>query len=369
MLGAVYDNSLIANSAASHAAYNIQALYGEEYAGRLCAASETAFREYFNKNLPKKAISKTVAPYAITVAFTKFIIPEDFKTIHNMSLIYAMDEVSSTAYDAFLSLKYNNDFSFSSLNDLRLSAIMALVASRHAYSSIWDGNHEKISKIDTILAKLYLAANSVDCDSVDYYAEKCSELNNLVSYLTDRELYIEDYLGMTVNEFADIWGNDYEFFYHMDAGIALYYEDDRLPFGVTVNFRFHSKDEYNRFMHDINEEKFYLSGNELITNISSKYSSEPLLMTQGQLTPHETLDNITAVLGEGSHFIGPQSPATQGYTFEKNGFFYEFIWDAEMDENTYQWLKPDMINTKSVGCAISLGYDKYPYLYNNEAQE
>lgn len=353
MLGAVYDNSLTlaSHSPASQAAYNIQGLYGEEYAGRLCAASETAFREYLNKNLPKKAIAKTVAPYAITVAFTKFIVPEDFKTIHNMSLIYVMDEVSATAYDTFLSLKYNNDFSFSSLNDLRLSAIMALIASRHAYSSIWDGNHEKISKIDAVLAKLYLVADSVECDSIEYYDKTSSRLKyNEDKIKQNRSIVPEDYIGMTIKEFIDIWGKDCigsanEYSYY---GMSLTYADNRLPFDVYS------------CAHDVGSSQFSIEDLAEVDGLITTIVVDKNILVAGELTGSEILTDIKEVLGEGTEVSIGQTSANIGYNFKKDNFSYTFAWlgmGQPVDGNPYEFQKPDVINTKSDFCEIDISYE------------
>ncbi len=170
----VFSDSLF--SPAYIAASNTEKLYGEDYSDRLLAASDKALRDYVTQELPKEATKTVLAPFSITSAFTKLILPEEFKLIGDYALIGYMDNSAATAYDAYLSYKFGDEYSTETLNKLRLSAIMALISSKHAYTSIWDENHEKIKDIDALLTKLYLAADGVECDSSDYYGKKKSEL-------------------------------------------------------------------------------------------------------------------------------------------------------------------------------------------------
>jgi len=163
-------------SSAYIAANNIEKLYGENYSDRLLSASDKALRDYVTQELPKEATKTVLAPFSIASAFTKLILPKEFKLIGDYALIGYMDNSAATAYDAYLSYKFGDDYSTETLNKLRLSAIMALISSKHAYTSIWDKNHEKIKDIDALLTKLYLAADGVECDSSDYYGKKKAEL-------------------------------------------------------------------------------------------------------------------------------------------------------------------------------------------------
>lgn len=182
MLGAVYGYEST-NSPAKQAAYTVQALYGEKYADKLLAAVETGLRDFICVDLPKDAVSKVVAPYSIALTITKLIKPDEFETIHDFSLLDIMDETAETSYDVYISRKFSGKFDTKSLDDLRLSALMTLVSSRYAYSTMYDGQHENIDKIDEVLKKIYLSADGVECDSSDYYVAKVKDLKGKISKL------------------------------------------------------------------------------------------------------------------------------------------------------------------------------------------
>ena len=190
MLLAVYNYDTIddASSADYAAAQSIAKLYGDEYADRLIAASDKALRDaimeatsdYFMTQVGKVKF----LPYQIVAAALKeTMLKEEFETVYSTAMINYMDEAVSKSADAYFYYKYGDDYSTKRLNKMRLSAIMALVASRDAYSRLWDGDHEKISKIDEALKMLYLAADSVECDSSDYYAKTKSELKSEIKYI------------------------------------------------------------------------------------------------------------------------------------------------------------------------------------------
>lgn len=234
MLDAVYGYDSYVDSPSQHAAINISALYGEKYLNRMLAATETTLRDYVYRDFYKDVISKVVAPYSISVAVTKFLIPEEFKTVHNTSLLYVMDATAQKSYDVYISRKYSGNFDIDSLEKLRLSAMMALLSSRYAYSTLWDGQHEKIAQIDNILKKLYLSADGVECDSSDYYHSAIlklkSEMHNLVLFEDHMELYPADYLGMKIDELTQLWGKDltYSDFWVSGAAKPIYYDDNRI---------------------------------------------------------------------------------------------------------------------------------------------
>lgn len=168
------------------AAKRTTALYGDDVFDKLKAASSSALKDFvkkFCKSFVKEkvtgdALGQTLAPYKISLAITKLIIPDEFKTLNDYALIGHMDNIVSTAYDAVLSYKHDCNFTTENLDNMRLSAIMTLIASRNAFKSIWNEDYDRIERVDALLRKLYLAADGVECDSSDYYGRKRDELRN-----------------------------------------------------------------------------------------------------------------------------------------------------------------------------------------------
>jgi len=180
MLGSVFKYKATTtdkNAPVYRAAILTESLYGEAHDAKFMAMFETgtreAFWEFVKEVGEESALGTAFAPYKVTVSLLKVGLSKEFQVVEDTGLINHMDALVEKAYRVYES-RYMSDFDFSikGLEDLRLSAIMTLVASRHAYTSLWDENYDKIKDIDTMLVKLYMAADGVECDSTDYYGKK-----------------------------------------------------------------------------------------------------------------------------------------------------------------------------------------------------
>ncbi len=183
MLSSVYDYNAESNPPSRQAAKNIQALYGRDFSDKSLKLLEEGLYDFITDQLVDKALEGLVEPYAMTVNILKTFLSEEFEVVHNASLLYVMDATTEKAFDVYLSRKYSDLYDQKSLNDLRLSAIMALLSSRYAYSKLWSEDYEKIPEIDALLQKLYLAADGVACDSSDYYKPKMHALKKNIGKL------------------------------------------------------------------------------------------------------------------------------------------------------------------------------------------
>lgn len=187
MLEAVFENSAVKvaqDSAAYRAAQLTWNLYGDEYAGKAVSMAATGLRDTAWEIVEKGIVTK-VTPHAVVLSALQLFLKDKFEVVKNTGLINYMDATVETAYSAF-AFNSLRDCTADALNDLRLCAMMTLVASRHAYDTLWDGDHEKIKPIDAALTKLYLASEGVAVDSSDYYGKKKAELQKAVKYLSMR---------------------------------------------------------------------------------------------------------------------------------------------------------------------------------------
>lgn len=238
MLEAVFETGavdVVQDSAAYRAAQLTWNLYGEEYAEKAVSMAATGLRDAA-WDIVKKGLNVKVSPHDVVLAVLKLGLQDQFQVVKNTGLINYMDAIVETAYSAFC---YSDltDCSADALNDLRLRAMMTLVASRHAYDTLWDGDHEKIEQIDAALTKLYLASEGVDADSSDYYGKKKAELQKTLTYISTKNGGTEMTNPTIVQDYSDAQG------YSDDSLVGTWWAEMDGEYG-EITFR----DDYTGFI-------------------------------------------------------------------------------------------------------------------------
>ena len=187
MLDAVYLSGYYTkNGPAATAARNTSKLYGDDYADRLLAGTQAGLRDALVELAGvafDKATEDLFKPFQIANLFTKAIIPETYDYFENTALWYCMDGATRDAMQVYKKRCSNLQYDEESLRDLRLSAMMVLVASRHAYTTIWSEDHPKVAPINEALKRIYLAGDSVRCESCEYYEAEYTELQKRIGWL------------------------------------------------------------------------------------------------------------------------------------------------------------------------------------------
>ena len=148
MLGAVYNYDFSASSIdeknnsddyiAKIAAQNIQDKYSEHMSTAALSYVASNLRDEFEKNIGKNAFEKyssLLTAIDATESIMRFIDSTD-KALDIMDegvLVNYMDQSAKKAYNVYIARRCSDSFDSASLNDLRLSAIMTLIASKKAY--------------------------------------------------------------------------------------------------------------------------------------------------------------------------------------------------------------------------------------------
>ena len=195
MLNAVYGGSRYnKNDAACKAANEVSALYGRDTAGIIVSATTSALRDYMTKTI-SGAITKSWTPYTIALTAVKAVIPGAFEEFDNAAMLFFYDDIVADAKNVYNSYLAGMNFDTESLKNLRLSLIMTLEASKHAYETYYGENPsmsesvaDKLKTINAWLEKLYLAADSVEFSSTDYYKSQKSALSK-----TGKQLKVTTY--------------------------------------------------------------------------------------------------------------------------------------------------------------------------------
>ena len=170
MLGAVYEYAveekiLVDRAAPSYrAAVNVSAKYGEDESLRLLAATEDWMFEFFSEEVGRSLAAKALGPWCLAIDAGRLVFPELYEDFTNNGQLGFWDYAVQTAYEVYEDRITSRTFSKDGLEELRLSAMMAMVASRNAYRVLEDGRlHPGILEIDKALNHLYLAG----CWTVD----------------------------------------------------------------------------------------------------------------------------------------------------------------------------------------------------------
>ena len=180
MLLAVYPSGSKPAAVAANEVYNI---YGANLAGKVTAAATNALRNYISKEISKIVVSSLdLKPYTIAVSAVKLVLPGATGEFSKAAEMYFLDKVVQDARKTTENQLKQMKFDKASLEKLRLSLMMTLVASKYGYET--HGKTDLVPAINSSLEKLYLAADSVECVAKGYYATKKSELSKSVKYIT-----------------------------------------------------------------------------------------------------------------------------------------------------------------------------------------
>lgn len=189
MLTAVYSGS----SPAAVAANEVYSIYGKDVAQKITGAATSALRNYITKDLSGAIIKNTgLTPYKIAFSAVKLVIPGAVKEFSKAAELFFLEKVVDDAYAVSTQRLNNIKFDKNSLENLRLSLIMTLVASKYGYETHYSSDRDEVEVINDWLEQLYLAADSVECVSKGYYATKKKELTNSKKYIVPSESTIPD---------------------------------------------------------------------------------------------------------------------------------------------------------------------------------
>ena len=216
MLEAVYSAEFFGEANPAYkAAVQITSTYGSDSAKQRKEIVHSALHDFIVSEFGGTAVKEFgLTPYKIAFKAVKLALPEAVEEVGKAAQLEYMDDVVNHACRVFDKRTQDMQFDTESLDELRLTVMLALVASRHAYNTFWE-DHEKIEKISDVLMGLYLAAESVDCESVDYYSAMLSELNRRVSMLDVKVTGTID-----APDTKDIFDETY---WHMSFGQSLGY--------------------------------------------------------------------------------------------------------------------------------------------------
>ncbi len=181
MLTAVYGSDSTPAAVAANQIYN---LYSKDRAGKVTSAAASALRDYITKEL-SGAITKGygLTPYKIAFSAVKLVIPDAVKEFSKAAELYYLDKVINDAYKASTQRLNNMKYDAKSLDNLRLSLIMTLIASKYGYETHFSSDRDEVKTINTRLEKLYLAADSIECVAKGYYSAKKKELSESKKYI------------------------------------------------------------------------------------------------------------------------------------------------------------------------------------------
>lgn len=173
MLGAVYtyQKKPKEDSWPSYkAAMDVQKLYDTESVDVEAAFWETA-RDQANDWIKGKITENlpgALKPWFIAIELTKVFAAEDYQFVANSALMGLIDNVVEYSWDIYKKRLHDCKYNAADLDDLRLSAMLSLVASRHAFHTYWKGNLKGLeADMDECLIAFYTAGSYRDYDAAD----------------------------------------------------------------------------------------------------------------------------------------------------------------------------------------------------------
>lgn len=184
MLEAVYQEPIFGEAnPACRAALQIAATYGQDGTKQKKELLHSAFVDFISEEYDDILIEAVeLTPYKIAFSAVKIIQSDAVEEISKGAKLSYMDTVVNDACRVFEKRVDNLQFDAESLDILRLSSMLALVASRNAYTTFWE-DHEKVAQIDRVLEGIYLSADSLADESAEHYSELNAKLNKTASML------------------------------------------------------------------------------------------------------------------------------------------------------------------------------------------
>ena len=194
MLDVVYGNGNFKGTTIGTAANEVKDYYSGERGKAIKSAGISALREKLFE-IATKPVEKAIAPYTIVFDAIK-LIPGMDELSRDYDVFY-IDAVVSDSRKAFVNYYNNVSFDKESLNNLRLSLLMTMVTSKYGYDTtamfpvtenpddIQYGsikNNHRL-ELNSWVEKLYLAADSVERCTPEYYSKMKAELSANVQHL------------------------------------------------------------------------------------------------------------------------------------------------------------------------------------------
>lgn len=172
MLDAVYhyNKKETKNWPSRSAADTISGLYDTDAVDSMKVFEETAWELLLSmsQNEFKDAFMSKLGPWFIAIELTKVFAADACKYVNDSALIDLVDNTVTYSWKIYESRLYDCEYGAEDLTDLRLCAIMALIASRHAYKTYWaDVRQDDVDAVDAILKDLYLAGIWRDYGAAD----------------------------------------------------------------------------------------------------------------------------------------------------------------------------------------------------------
>ena len=304
MLGAVYSLDYFGESNPAYkAAKEITSYYGQDSAKQRKEIVFSALRDFIGEEFGDAAVKEFGwTPYKIAFKAVKLLQPEAVEIVGNAAQLGYMDSVVDHACRIFEKGAKRAQFDTNSLDELRLAAMLALVASRHAYNTYWD-EYEKIDEINEALMDLYLAAESVRYESADCYSKMVSELKQTESMLTVKVIGTVDILNA-----KDIFNETY---WHMSFGQSLGY-NYVAKFGADGTFvaRGMGSGAYE------NGTYTYADGKLVIVFDNDGFGYPSTIEYSGNRDGFTSLDKYTMQVGEDFYTIRPDDGAFFNNNFD-----------------------------------------------------
>lgn len=128
-----------------------------------------------------------VGPWYLFLKVGTLFMGDDYQYILDSSHVDENIEVSTYAYQVFEERIFASQFKGLHPNAIRLSLMLSLISSRHAYKTYWSGTDlraDTIAQIDEILAELYTAGRWQNVDAKDiWYVSKEAAAKELADLL------------------------------------------------------------------------------------------------------------------------------------------------------------------------------------------
>ncbi len=218
MLNAVYNcsNYSSGKDTARLAAYTVEKSFGEDYTTsvvtKITSGVYDDIIEEAIEEIPKAISSSLFTAVKSTSAVLNWI-PSTKKSLEmmdeNVQLNYYHD-IAKDAYSSYMTNIFSDDLTAEKLENARLSLLMAMLASKNAYSTQLLNHHkDKVENIEKILKMLYLAADGTECEGSDHYPEKRDSLKKELSNLSfDNSDSITDYSDSNYSEYIGVWTSE-----------------------------------------------------------------------------------------------------------------------------------------------------------------
>lgn len=163
------------------AAFDISETYGEG-TGKLLQAIIEEFKHEFDTKIIKDVVLGKVKPavvvFDITVSIMKFLDPESYERLQNMSNLKKIDKICKASTDGFNHAVAKNDYSKGWLDRLRRMGLMATLTSRHAFKAYSVGDSETLGRLKEHMVDFYMSAESIQFCEKNYVKDTTAAIKS-----------------------------------------------------------------------------------------------------------------------------------------------------------------------------------------------